>query len=195
MLLKNLAVALGVEVLGFRTPHPLPFGCPEGMFELPCCHQCRWNSTVMSRRATHNPKVGGSNPPPQPKLLHFQSYKDSAASTALSVISSGHRKHCVRWLATGCSGKTRKSSRSLPQRIWSSDIYVIRDRSIPFPTLRIKADAHCQSFHLLRWALNQHSGISAATMNPSRFASVRKSVGAADMRIGLSGRVLRAIIL
>ena len=44
MLLKNLAVALGVEVLGFRTPHPLPFGCPEGMFELPCCHQCRWNS-------------------------------------------------------------------------------------------------------------------------------------------------------
>jgi hypothetical protein len=146
-------------VLGFRTPHPLPFGCPEGMFELPCCHQCRWNSTVMSRRATHNPKVGGSNPPPQPKLLHFQSYKDSAASTALSVISSGHRKHCVRWLATGCSGKTRKSSRSLPQRIWSSDIYVIRDRSIPVPTLRIKADAHCQSFHLLRWALNQHSGI------------------------------------
>jgi len=98
MSLKNLAVALGVGVLGFRTPHPLPFGCPEGMFELPgVAISAAGFPTVTSRRATHNPKVGGSNPPPATNLsIENIALKQGSINGAFFFLPKRPSSVCVR---------------------------------------------------------------------------------------------------
>jgi len=52
-----------------RTPDPLPFTCPEDSFEFPTLPSVPLDFLVVTAsRATHNPKVGGSNPPPATNL-------------------------------------------------------------------------------------------------------------------------------
>jgi hypothetical protein len=58
------------SVLWQRTPNPLPFQRPECSSEFPnLAISAAGFLGITPSRVTHNPKVGGSNPPPQPKNL------------------------------------------------------------------------------------------------------------------------------
>jgi hypothetical protein len=76
-------------MLGFHTPNPLPFSFPEVIFELPSVAiSAAEFLAVTSRRATHNPKVGGSNPPPATN--HSTESKDLPRSHPSVSFQLGH---------------------------------------------------------------------------------------------------------
>jgi hypothetical protein len=84
------------------TPDQLPLPVSEGYLSSFECHSCLVMNYIANARHAHNPKVEGSNPPPQPILS--RGYKLPAANPRplLDHNSDGGR---IRDLCRGVVGR------------------------------------------------------------------------------------------
>ena len=103
---RDLGFSLGRKPKGGASQNRLPFDSqspfPRLTYDSGRCHSCRKLNYLAGDRSPHNPKVGGSNPPPATKTLLFDPVPIQRCSVILRFRVWASVCHVSRVLLSDC---------------------------------------------------------------------------------------------